>query len=79
MGGFPPFLGFYPKWVVIRTVGVEAPATVGLVTVLRVVRLYYYINTSIGGRILEMRGKGGSAKSESSLILTVRRLGGGSL
>lgn len=77
LGGFPPFLGFYPKWIVIRSIRPIAPVVVRIVTILRVLSLYYYINLAIGGSVLQRRGKDLTVKSNSSNVLLIRSVGGG--
>ncbi len=44
LGGLPPFLGFFPKWIVIETISPSFSAIILITLLGSVINLYYYIN-----------------------------------
>lgn len=44
LGGIPPFLGFYPKWLVIeRSLGIGLGFIIFLIVILTIISLYFYL------------------------------------
>lgn len=44
LGGVPPFLGFYPKWIVIQLVAPASLITTLILLFRSIINLYYYLN-----------------------------------
>uniref|UniRef100_UPI003001FE57 NADH dehydrogenase subunit 2 n=1 Tax=Perlodinella shennongjia TaxID=3111799 RepID=UPI003001FE57 len=53
LGGLPPFMGFFPKWMIIQSM-VEANMifTISLMVVMTLITLFYYLRLSFGAFML---------------------------
>nr|VFU78786.1 NADH dehydrogenase subunit 2 [Proasellus ibericus] len=80
LGGFPPLLGFAPKWaVLVGTVSVSLPLSILLVAT-SVLTLYYYtraglMTLSLGGTNLKMKPPANNMIQ--TLLILVNVMGGG--
>nr|YP_009229596.1 NADH dehydrogenase subunit 2 [Pteronarcella badia]ALT66153.1 NADH dehydrogenase subunit 2 [Pteronarcella badia] len=53
LGGLPPFIGFFPKWIIIQSLTeANLPLLVTLMVVMTLITLFYYLRTGFGAFML---------------------------
>ena len=52
LGGLPPFLGFFPKWIVIQIISSNQLFLITIIVILTLITLYYYIRICYAGFII---------------------------
>jgi NADH-ubiquinone oxidoreductase chain 2 len=85
LGGLPPFLGFFPKWIVIQgLIGQGLSFLVGTIVIITLITLYYYLRVGYSALLLiHIQPKWNTLNTSSrglfSLILILTGISSGGL